>query len=692
VTPAYTIDTVAGGTVSIDPDRVLFRDSTTGWTSSAVSGGSDTAFVDIDDPDGELDIEVGQGFWVDENDCTPERIWTGEVVSFTVDRGNYRDGPGRVWHLEMVGINAGAMFRVLSERDTAKRPPETNLERIDWLLGTTAVTGASTIFADDGFISGTAFDVDESDFTGEYPADVLASLGGEFGRNWFLFWNPAENHTTLFYGAVDEGISDSTLSISNVQSDSNSTCIFPFVDAVLSRSSEEIYAGVLVKFRGNSVLVRNSATEAAYVDRHAVVSTDRIGRLSTAVTFGTRWLAEHANPRDTLTCTLILPDDQVNLLREGMRVDVKFSHLPGYDTFTTVVVRRRTVTFYPQRANSYRVKYELSATSVAGTTGGGPPGVLPFGGCSPELVQSKEGFHGNASGTTVTLDQAPAEGNLLFVWVTVLSNTLSIEWNPTGFTGLGADWVSDPSSSPKNIRCRMFYKFAGAGESATISFTSVGTPNPHVLVTEWAGVDTFESYDELLDDTDQSGDPMLFGCGPLTPPAGRAALEIAGILPSLNVNDNWNPHETQGGTTLLIGSVGSTGSDAKSWHGYKAGPAALGTPIIFAVSSSPASGISRGAAQLMAVFSGEPCASTCPPTGEFVRDQFVAYGDGTTTEFTVPCPYADGSLSIRVDNLAILAGLTELDPSAGTFSLDFAPLDAEGDAPAEAIFASYQGR
>src|SRR4029079_8953763 len=73
-----------------------------------------------------------------------------------------------------------------------------------------------------------------------------------------------------------------------------------------------------------------------------------------------------------------------------------------------------------------------------------------------------------------------------------------------------------------------------------------------------------------------------------------------------------------------------------------------------------------------------------------VKNEHVADGDGTTVLFTTRFPYTPGSLEVFVDGVQITAGLTETDPVAGTFTLDFAPHGAIGDTAAERVTANYQ--
>lgn len=89
------------------------------------------------------------------------------------------------------------------------------------------------------------------------------------------------------------------------------------------------------------------------------------------------------------------------------------------------------------------------------------------------------------------------------------------------------------------------------------------------------------------------------------------------------------------------------------------------------------------------VFPG-PC--YCPPyvpsasaplQGQPVEDEFIATGDGTTTDFYTDWPYHPQSLEVEVDGISAAADPS--DPSIGKFTLPFTPLAGE------AIYASYLG-
>lgn len=62
-----------------------------------------------------------------------------------------------------------------------------------------------------------------------------------------------------------------------------------------------------------------------------------------------------------------------------------------------------------------------------------------------------------------------------------------------------------------------------------------------------------------------------------------------------------------------------------------------------------------------------------PDPGEDVFNELVFIGDSTTVDGTTDFPYQTGSLRIWVAGLNVAGHWTETDPSAGEFTLDFAP-------------------
>jgi hypothetical protein len=94
---------------------------------------------------------------------------------------------------------------------------------------------------------------------------------------------------------------------------------------------------------------------------------------------------------------------------------------------------------------------------------------------------------------------------------------------------------------------------------------------------------------------------------------------------------------------------------------------------------------------LGAVISPSPSDYTLSLPGQRVPPTFVADGDDTTVLFTLPTGYLAGSLLLWVDGQPIAqTAIAETDLDAGTLTLDFAPVGAAGAVPAQTLVASWQ--
>lgn len=107
------------------------------FTTSALSGTISFSGVPMDDPSGDLTIQGLKGFIGEETACSLTRTFTGYVDTRTFNRGrpSHRLAASRLQTVQLVDVNAVAGFRVLKGLE-AKRPAETDVERVAWLLGT----------------------------------------------------------------------------------------------------------------------------------------------------------------------------------------------------------------------------------------------------------------------------------------------------------------------------------------------------------------------------------------------------------------------------------------------------------------------------------------------------------------------------------------------------------------------------
>lgn len=333
----------------------------------------------------------------------------------------------------------------------------------------------------------------------------------------------------------------------------------------------------------------------------------------------------------------------------------------------------------------YDIHLELRATAKAAGPGGGDPGELPHEPCgsTPSVVQFKQ--QTSAGEVSMTFDATPGVGNLLLFATTVRSNGTA--QGITGWTLSPEATLNSPSGDSGGVA--IYYRIAnGDAEDAGAQTNWTGVDDTRAALVEVAMTGA------TIDDTSEATteDSLTAGGGTVTPTAAQTAFIFTTI--GYNTGGDTFPYPDpvpSGGATSLIFADGAGGHHPVMWIGYQAVDSTTGsyTHSLTFSGFSPNGDEASFGQTLVFVGEGGDC---CPDAGQWSPWVFVAEGDGTTTDFTLPCPYADLSLQVQVDGQPIIIGLTESDAPAGAFALDFAPLAAQGDAPAEQVWARYQGR
>jgi len=670
-----------------------------GLPSAAWYGEPAIAGVRIDDPFGELDLRGWHTFTQDETSCTGnERTFSGWITGKNVTRGGLPPvGAARVWECEVIDLNAAFSFEVF-RASSAKRPEETDIERVAWAQASAPMAG--TPLHDNGRfnITDNPIGFGPADYVTQKPQGLFESVAGTSGKNFYAYFDQTANEPSLFYDLIAAAPA-STLRISNVISDADSTTFYPFIDGALSRSPENQYTGELLGYLGgNYVYDRNDAliaelspTEFSPVNflRDNVKTTDRIGKLTTAQNTVAADLAAAAVEVDTITCAIRVPASQVNLLMAGDLVDAKFSHLPGYEDFVTMPVTRRNVIPSDGRRDMYDLHLTLSNEINAIGPGGGDPGEGPFTGGSCEIGDATlEHWQGVVVATqigitdswTFTITSAPTPGNLM--WVAWYANDISPPspgaYSMPGWTWRGQENEIGIGGGPGVVN--VFTKEAESGESLTpvVNNTAVATmlaPELYAYM-EWSRLGELDTVQTTNVPTGFTGQCTTVH----TPTTG-----VDCVIMSAAVGNQGNAYPSAGtavfGGTIVDESLIAV--DAIGNAGYQVVTNATGSYI---------TGTDRltGTAHAGVSVAFLPCEGPPPGALMHVKNEFVADGDGTTTSFTTRYPYVAGSLEVFVDGVPIINGYTEIDPDAGTFSLDFAPQAASGDTRAERLTVNYQ--
>lgn len=667
-----------------------------GLPSSAWYGEPLTAGLTIEDPTGALDLVGWHTFTVDEPACTSApRIFTGWITGRTIHRGVYRTGAGRVWDCDIIDQNALFSLEVF-RASSARRPAETDLVRAQFAIDSAPMAGTPVAVTSRTNLTDNPRGFGDSDYVTQYPVDLFTSITATVGKNFYAYWDEGEQAIGLHYDLVGANPA-STLRISNVITDVDSTTTFaPFIDATLERSPEDIYTGILFGYRGAYVYARRQATIDALSPsefspnqfrRDLVYRTDRVGLVATANALVQSMLEERSIEKDVIRVTVQLPASKVNLIHAGMALDLKFSHLPGYEDFETVAVVRRDVVPTDGHDELYNVNLECTNAAKAAGPGGGTGGEFPHQPeeCNASVLQTAAGTSTGIS-VSAAFDETPTPGNVVWCGITLRGTgaivTPTVDGDP--MTQIETQGFDDDNQSHA-----VYYREVQVGDSATVVSGSGNPPSTlRMSVLELTGVNVVLSDSALLEDDSDHGPDWTQDLGSLTVTDGGIIVSQAII--GNNPADDTVVSDANGATTVY--NAGANKGGPARWVGYK-GVTASGTEELSIDWDDPGSDTAaHGQSAISAFFACSGEASTCPDAAQWVIDEFVAEGDGTTVTFTTRCPYATGSLRVRVDGHPIIAGLDESDPAAGEFTLDFAPLAAQGDAAAEQIYVDYQGR
>ena len=340
------------------------------FTEAAESGTLAMSSIQVDDPGADLAIVGHHGFKAVETACAWRTLFRGYFADRTVRRmdDGDRTGAARLWDCTVMDANSVLQFEVI-RGSTAKRPKETDTQRLAWLLGSGY---KGPVSSSDANVLGYGVDMDKADYTGQTMADVLSDCGGASGANYFAAWDDDHDEYRLHYYRPTRSFYSSDLRISNVLSDVDGTTTFaPSIDARLQRDPARVYSGVLYRYgERESYVFRDSATVLAAIGhRREASEQDQAVRTATKATAkADRWLSEAETELDTITVTLHkVPPSRVNLIRAGHRVQVRFSHLPGYSSWTWLRVVRRTVQQDGEDQLHYALTLELADPKQVGS-------------------------------------------------------------------------------------------------------------------------------------------------------------------------------------------------------------------------------------------------------------------------------------------------------------------------------------
>lgn len=301
-------------------------------------------------------------------------VWyTGQARTY--ERLTYRTEQERVVTLSLDDLNAVLSRRLLASPG-AKRPAETDLERIAWLL----TNHVMDLVDDDSLVSTTgAVDMDDADYTKQSAFAVLADCAQQSGKDYFVFnlkQTPDADGDpclfSLFYDFTEAEVLETDLRISNDLADVDNVDTYaPAMETRLSIDPAQVYSGCIVDYAGGWVYVTRSATATDFAvgGRDTTFSAPNVKSATTAKTRGRRYLNTLATEQHTVSTSIIVAGSHVNRLQAGMRVQVKFTHFSpeGYGDFVWMRVLNRTVR--ELQRDVFEIAVEMTRDILADSSG-----------------------------------------------------------------------------------------------------------------------------------------------------------------------------------------------------------------------------------------------------------------------------------------------------------------------------------
>jgi hypothetical protein len=607
---------IAGGGAagnSIGNDRV--RLTMPPLTIRAEAGDVGMSGIVFDDPDdfiGTTHTPLGiRGFAVSETAASPDKIFQGYFADRTIrrgesPRGSLRIGAQREWDASLLDLNNAVYRRVIRNSD-GNRPAETDLARISWLLGSAYTSN----LADYGLVAATgAIDLDAADYRGRYPADVLTDCGAASGRNWFVYIDDSAQNGPWALAYFDATGSSFTTSIkvSNTASDRDGVTVFePNEAAELVKDPSQLYSGVFLQYAGGSVYRENTTTFTGLDKRDIAIDDPNIKSRAAAIARADRYLDQYATEAETLKYTITVPAATVNSVRAGQRMQVKFSHLPGYTSYTYVRIVTLTVSQHEGSDAYYDLAIEAKSPKlVAGTrVGATPAGTVNNNVPPPSPTTSQTGLRFTISPHLTAFAFGDPNKHANFV----LAYTNSISGTPVWIMSGDSPYTAQASFSADST----------AGDTTGLVIHS---SNKVVIGDGTSGIDV-----------------------PMNTPLYLVVRYTDGGTGTAYTN---------GGTTVAFSAPTGT------WTGPPAGLSIVTT------AGAVSSGGSGSVFTLCSFIVTDGTSASAPAFGQPATPEQIA-GDGSTTTFTTNYPFVEGTLQVFVGD--VLVTPSSVTGTTGSFTL-----------------------
>lgn len=377
-----------------------------GWelTEKAEEGSYGSGTQTFDDPLMDFDPEPLRTYYVveDESEDTDDVIFWGYLAGQAVGRiaGDRRQPLKRAWSIAVVDANSYWTRRVMVGTDN-KRNAENDTTRMAWLLTTSEAS-----FIDDAasyVSSASATAMDKNDYRGQLLSQIIGDASLQSGKNWWLKGiQTGSGHSRIaWYGDDSLTAYSSPLFLSNDLSDmlrsevdDGTSLVYPISKADrLERDPDRLYTGVYLRYdNGRKAIYRRNPDVSDPLSpiyglvRDFVSDHPNVRTKAKANARALRILADIANPNEVISATVELPKGKASMLKAGMRVQFKATHMPGYEDWRWLRVLSCTISPIAS-GQRYHLALELQGPGTEGTA-------APYAGDAFAAVLRSTGSYG----------------------------------------------------------------------------------------------------------------------------------------------------------------------------------------------------------------------------------------------------------------------------------------------------------
>lgn len=279
---------------------------------------------------------------------------SGEIVHFgyTGRRGikrkynEYGNPVGRAWSIEVIDPNIYFTRRVLTHH-SAKRPRESDLDRITWLIG-----APEWDIIDQFMIGPSESTMSKADYRGQTVADVVSDCSQQSRKNWWIdiVDDGGGDRLTFWYGRETRNAYISTLSISNDLNDldieainnNEPTLVYPpAMDTEYITDPSRIFTGIYGTWEKGAVY-RFTPSPKTQIERwDQAMSWPNIHEKDRAVHRAEKMIERLEDEDERIETAILVPGEQAHLVRAGMMIPLKLTHVPRLATYTDCRILKR---------------------------------------------------------------------------------------------------------------------------------------------------------------------------------------------------------------------------------------------------------------------------------------------------------------------------------------------------------------